>query len=94
MSENIKLGDNFYKIVTNYNEAYNEEELQLKYTDYFNEYDFIVGDIAYGKLRLKGFSKKNNKNFNNINDYKRIDEYIKNNCAFGCKYFILEKIQK
>ncbi len=94
MKENIKLGDNIYKLTVDYNEAYNEEEVVLKYTDYFENYDYIVGDIAYGKLRLKGFNKKDNKNFNSINDFKKIDEYIKNNCAFGCKHFILEKIQK
>lgn len=94
MKENIKLCDNIYKLTVDYNEAYNEEEVVLKYTDYFENYDYIVGDIAYGKLRLKGFNKKDNKNFNSINDFKKIDEYIKNNCAFGCKHFILEKIQK
>ena len=36
------------------------------------QYDYIVGDIAYSKLRLKGFNNKSNKNFNKINDYKNI----------------------
>ena len=58
------------------------------------DYDYIVGDIAYSKLRLKGFNKKNNKNFNQINDYKNVEKYIKENCAFDCKYFILEKIDE
>ena len=39
-----------------------KEELELKLTDYFDEFDYILGDWAYGKLRLKGFCNKKNKN--------------------------------
>ena len=63
-----------------------------KFTNFFAQYDIIVGDIAYSKLRLKGFNNKDNKNFNKINDSKNIEKYIKENCAYDCKYFILEKI--
>lgn len=74
-------------------EAYNEEEVSSLITDYFDEYDYIVGDIAYDKLRLKGFCNKDNKLFKDINDYSKLEEYIKNKCAYGCKYFILKKVQ-
>ena len=47
-------------MIENYNEAFNEEEFLSKCTDYFDGFDFIVGDISYGKLRLKGFNKKDN----------------------------------
>ena len=30
-------------------------------------------------------------NIRDINDYKNIDKYIKENCAYGCKYFILKR---
>lgn len=88
---NIEVDGNKYKIKEDYNEAFEKEEFISKYTDYFKEYDFIVGDYAYSKLRLKGFNKKSNKNFNKINDFNNIEKYIKENCAYGCKYFILEK---
>lgn len=87
----MKLFDKEYKLIENYNEAFNEEEFISKCTDYFDGFDYIVGDIAYGKLRLKGFNKKGNANFKEINDYSRIKDYIKDNCAYGCKYFILER---
>lgn len=90
----IEIENNKYKLIENYNDGFDEEEVKEKYTDFFNEYDYIVGDIAYSKLRLKGFNKKENKNFNSINDYSRIKKYLKENCAYGCKYFIMEKIQK
>ena len=94
MEHTIEIEGIKYKIKENYNDSFNEEDFKLRYTDYFCNYDFIVGDIAYGKLRLKGFNLKKNQNFNSINDYSRLDDYIKNNCAFGCGYFVLEKVQK
>lgn len=87
----MKIFDREYKLVKNYNEAFNEDEFREKCTDYFKDFDYIVGDIAYGKLRLKGFNKKSNKNFNNVNDFAKVDKYILENCAYGCKYFILER---
>lgn len=88
----IKIEENEYKLIKNYRDGYDEEMFKEKYTSYFETYDYIVGDIAYSKLRLKGFNKKTNKNFNKINDYKNVEKYIKNNCAYECRYFILEKI--
>lgn len=87
----IEVDNNKYKIIKNYKDAFNSEEFLNKYTDYFKDYDYIVGDIAYSKLRLKGFNKKNNKNVNKINDFSNLEKYIKENCAYDCKYFILEK---
>ena len=37
------------------------------------------------------YNKKDNKNFNSINDFSKVKTYIKDNCAYGCKFFILEK---
>ena len=87
----IEVENNKYKLIENYRDAFDKEMFIERYTDYYKDYDYIVGDIAYSKLRLKGFNKKNNKNFNQINDYNNVKKYIKENCAFDCKYFILEK---
>lgn len=83
-----------YKLLKNYREGFVEEEVSSKLTDYFYDYDYIFGDWAYGKLRLKGFYKATNKNVNSINNISDLDEYIEKNCAYGCKYFLLEKIRK
>ena len=88
----IEIENNKYELIENYKDAFNEDEFRNRYTSYFEEYDYIVGDIAYSKLRLKGFNNNKNKLFNKINDYSKVKEYIKNNCAYGCKYFILKKI--
>ena len=88
----MKLLEQEYKLIKNNKESFNLEEIEEKITDYFKDYDYIVGDYAYSKLRLKGFTKKFNKLNRDINDFENVDKYIKENCAYGCKYFILEKI--
>lgn len=89
----ILLENNKYEIVKNEREAFDIDALKERYTEYFEEFDYIVGDWAYGKLRLKGFNDKNNPKFNNINDYSKVEDYIKNYCAYGCKYFIIKRIK-
>lgn len=80
-----------YEITKDYKNGFEEEATREKLTDYFNEYDYILGDWAYGKLRLKGFCDKTNSNYKEINDINKIDEYIKKHCAYDCRYFILKK---
>jgi len=88
----IEIENRKYEIIKNYKDAYNEEEFTSRYTDYFYDYDYIVGDIAYGKLRLKGFYDSKNKKVNKINNFNNLDNYLKLYCAKDCKYFVLKKI--
>lgn len=91
---NILLDNKEYELIKDEKEGFDLEELKSKYTEYFYDYDYIVGDWAYGKLRLKGFYDSKNKKVNKINDYKTVSEYIKNNCAYNCKHFIVKKVYK
>lgn len=92
MKKQIEIENNKYEIITDYRDGFDLEEFKNRYTDYFANYDYIVGDWAYGKLRLKGFYDDKNKLANNINKYSNLDKYIKDNCAYGCKYFVAKKI--
>ena len=87
----IEIDKYKYELTKDYKEAFNEEEFKLRCTDYFYDYDYIVGDIAYGKLRLKGFYDEKNKKVNKINNYKNLDEYLNKYCAVDCKYFVVKK---
>ena len=89
--DKITLGLNTYEIIKDYKNGYNKDELINKYTDYFKNFDYIVGDWAYGKLRLKGFYEKSNKNCKDINNIDNLDKYIKENCAFDCAYFVAKR---
>ena len=81
----IILNNTKYLVVKNYNDALDEDALKEKMTEYFENFDYIVGDWAYGKIRLKGFYDSTNKSVKNINDIKNLDDYINNYCAYGCK---------
>lgn len=89
----ITINDNNYELIKDEKGGYEEEAVKEKLTDYFDSFDYVVGDWAYGKLRLKGFNEKGNKNFKKINDFSGIDEYIEKYCAYGCRYFVLKKIK-
>ena len=90
----IEVDNNKYKLIKDYREAFDKDLFLEKYTNFFENYDYIVGDIAYSKLRLKGFTKKDNKIYNKINDFNNLEKYLKTNCAYDCRYFILEKINE
>lgn len=89
--ENVTIDKNTYNIIKNYKEGYKKEEFISKCTSYFYDYDYVVGDWAYGKLRLKGFYDKSNKKCKEINNFSNLDKYIKENCAFECAYFVAKK---
>lgn len=87
--------DNFeYELIEEYKDGFNESEFKEKFTDYFYDFDYILGDYSYNKLRLKGFCEKNNKRYNKINDYNTKNSYLKDLCAYECKYFVLKKVKK
>lgn len=91
---NIVLNDIEYELVKNYKNAFTDDEFRNKYTEYFGEFDYILGDYSYDKLRLKGFCVHENKNLKDYNDYEKIEEYIKNQCSYDCRYFILQRKNK
>ena len=90
----VKVNNNEYELIKNYKDAFDKEEFLSKCTDYFYDYDYIVGDIAYGKLRLKGFYDENSKKAKKINNFKDVEDYIANYCANDCKHYIVKKTIK
>ena len=76
----IVINEKEYEVVENDNDCLNEEELAEKLTDYFDDFDYIFGDYAYDKLRLKGYYDSKNKKANKINDIKTNKEYKEKYC--------------
>ena len=81
----IKVNEKDYEVIKDYKDALEPDKLEELLTDYFDNYDYILGDWSYGHLRLKGFCDKDNKLKNPIQDY------IKKYCAYECRYFIIRK---
>jgi len=92
MKKKITILDKDYELIKEHRDAFNEEDLMNRISDYFAPYDYIVGDYAYNKLRLKGFYDANNKNVKDLNNIKFVDNYLENNCAVDCRHFILKKL--
>lgn len=89
----VVLNKMTYQIEKDDHKLFNEQEVTEKCTDYFVPFDYIVGDYSYDKLRLKGFYDQNNKKVSEINNIKDLDNYLKNYCAYGAKYFLLKKVK-
>lgn len=90
----IKINKVEYEVVRNDNKCINEEELSVKITDYFDNFDYIVGDFSYDKVRLKGFLEPTNPKKTEINDYSKLDKYIEAYCSYGARIFILKKVKE
>ena len=90
--KNFIIDNHEYKLIEDYKNGFDLDAVSSKLTDYFYYFDYIVGDWSYGKLRLKGFCKKENINYRDLNDFNKKEQYINNNCAYDCKYFVLENM--
>ena len=88
----IDINGKEYEIIEDVKEAIDKDVLKEKITDYYDEFDYIVGDWAYGKLRLKGFYDSKNKKVQEHNNVKNVSKYIEDKCAYGCKWFEIKKI--
>ena len=89
----VEINGITYEIVRNDNGCLDKEVLVDKITDYFDSYDYIVGDYAYEKVRLKGFYESSNKKAKTINDIKNVSKYIDEYCSYCCRIFIIKKIR-
>lgn len=87
-----KINEKEYELVENYKDGFDLDEVNNKVTEYFDDFDYIVGDWSYGKLRLKGFYESTNKKTKIFNDYSKCNEYIKNECAYDARWFALKKL--
>lgn len=95
MDKNVIIVDkNKYILEREYKNGFNKEDFLKRYTDYFDDYDYIFGDYSYDVLRLKGFNDGSNKNVKDVNNIKLIDSYISDYCSHECRWFLLKKIKK
>lgn len=89
----IEINNQKYEIIENIDNCLKPEEIKEKVTEYFDNFDYIFGDYAYEKVRLKGFNDPTNKNANKINNIEGLEEYKINYCSYGAKTFLLKKVK-
>lgn len=89
--DTIKIDEETYYVVVDYRDGFQLEAFKDLYDEYFEKFDFIVGDWAYDKLRLRGFYQLNQKRVPQDQTIGFLDDYIKEYCNFGCAYFVIGK---
>lgn len=86
------MSRNRYEVVKAYLIEFDELVFRQKMTEVLDKYDIIVGDFSGGQLRLKGFYNTDRKGAPLEVKSTTIPEYLKEYCAYGCPYYILEKV--
>lgn len=86
----IKTEKGMYQIQMNHRDAFDKIAFCEKYIEEcMDKYEYIVGDISSGVLRLKGFdTDPKSKSY-----YGFIEDYLEISCAFGCAYYVLKRIK-
>lgn len=80
-----------YKLQKNYQNAFDLAQFKERYTDLFEKFDYIVGDLGYDKLRLRGFYYDDTKGVPLDMRISSLEDYLIEYCNFGCAYFVLER---
>lgn len=94
MNKKLKIENITYEVMEDYKDGFNKDDLLKRYTDYFEPYDYVLGDYSYGSLRLKGFCDKKNSIYKTYNDIRKYKDYLKKECSYDCKYFIIKKLDR
>lgn len=93
-SEHFTFSDIEFKLIENHKEAFDLEMMKQRYTDYLLKYDYIVGDISYDKLRLRGFYDDHRRGVPIDMKISKLEDYLVEYCSFGCQYFVFERVEK
>ena len=84
------LSDN-YTVLKEHRTEFDPKQFNEKIVQVLLKYDFLVGDIADERLRLKGFYHNKRRNVDSDKRASTIEKYIKESCNYMCSYYVLEK---
>ncbi|MDY0277129.1 MAG: DUF1027 domain-containing protein [Acholeplasma sp.] len=86
----IETEHGVFEIIKDYREAFDLLTFNEKYVDVaFDRYQYLVGDIASGLLRIKGF----NSDPKSPRGFKAIPDYINESCNVNSAYYILKRLK-
>ncbi|RXK18091.1 DUF1027 domain-containing protein [Macrococcus sp. DPC7161] len=88
----IQVGEHYFELLVNHKEGFNLEQFKNRYSEVLDRYPYIVGDIGFEQLRLRGFVEDNKKNSEVNKRFSTILDYIYESCNFGCAYFVLRRL--
>lgn len=85
----FKSKKGYYQLLVDFKVAFNLEKFEEYYIEEcLDKYQFIVGDLSDGALRLKGF----NGDLKDSSYPRSIDKYLDISCVFEAPYYILKRI--
>lgn len=87
--ENLK-----FELIDSRGEAFDEIAITERWNEVLNRYDYVVGDWGYDSLRLKGFFDDRNPKSSYDNKISTVKDYLEEYCNFGCRYFILRRVDE
>lgn len=93
-SETFTFDDIEYKLIENHQDAFDMEMMEERFTDFLLKYDYIVGDVSYEKLRLRGFFENYRNSVPIDMKISNLEDYLVEYCSFGCPYFVFERVVK
>ncbi|UOB21567.1 YutD family protein [Macrococcus armenti] len=88
----IQTGQHYFEVIENHKDAFNQEMFDHRYSEILDRYPYIVGDIGYEQLRLRGFFDDNKKGADVNKRFSTIQDYLLEYCNFGCAYFVLRRL--
>lgn len=91
LADGVIINQQQYTLVDNYRDAFDFKQFSERYSDILSQYDYIVGDIGYEQLRLRGFFYEDNKEAPMEWKITSLSDYLFEYCNFGCPYFVLER---
>ena len=81
-----------YELVRNYRDGFDADQFAIHYSAILSKYDYIVGDWGFDSLRLRGFYAKGNPDYVEDRGVATIEDYLYEDCNFGCAYFVVHNI--
>jgi uncharacterized protein YutD len=89
----LNINGRGYELVKNYRDAYDEAMLAARFSTFLEKYDYLVGDIASGQLRLRGFYEQGTPGIARNQQINSLEDYLFEDINFGAPYFVLHNLE-
>lgn len=90
--QHFAVNGHSYEVVLNQHDAFDADAFANRFSMILAKYDYIVGDLGYGQLRLRGFYDNDRPKVMNDRRIRSLQDYLYESCNFGCPYFVVRNL--
>lgn len=90
-SQHFLIKDQKYEVAIDHQSGFDFDAFSARYQEYFEKFDFIVGDWAFQQLRLRGFYQLGTSKVPFDQRIDSLEDYLNEYCNFGSAYFLVGK---